>query len=66
MTYTYRCDACRQRYDVEQRITEDRLDTCPKCGAPNPVREINGGAFILKGERWYKDGYSGGGGSSEG
>jgi putative FmdB family regulatory protein len=66
MTYTYHCDVCGERYDVEQRITDDRLEKCPKCGAPSPVREINGGGtFILKGEGWYKDGYGGGASSSE-
>lgn len=32
-TYEYRCTSCGV-FEVEQRITEDPLKTCPTCGEP--------------------------------
>ena len=38
-TYEYRakdtgraCDTCRERFEVQQPMTEEPLMTCPKCG----------------------------------
>lgn len=56
-TYEYRCDACGHELTVEQRITEPKLTTCPKCAEEKLVRLISGGNFILKGGGWYADLY---------
>jgi putative FmdB family regulatory protein len=43
---------------LEQRIVEDPIKKCPKCGADTAKRQISQGAgFILKGGGWYADGY---------
>ena len=68
-TYEYECKACGHRWELVQRITEDPVETCPKCDAPQARRLISQGNFILKGGGWYADLYSGpsnkgGGGSS--
>ena len=60
-TYDYRCEACKQEFEHFQKITEEPLKTCPKCGAPEVKRQITSGNFILRGGGWYADGYSGGG-----
>jgi putative FmdB family regulatory protein len=57
-TYDYICTACHQAWELEQRIVEDPVRKCPKCGANTAKRQISSGAgFILKGSGWYADGY---------
>jgi putative FmdB family regulatory protein len=58
-TYSYACDACGHQFEKEQRITEDPIKKCPKCGKNKARRMIAGAAgFILKGGGWYADLYS--------
>ncbi|UCF31109.1 MAG: zinc ribbon domain-containing protein [bacterium] len=56
-TYEYRCDQCGHEFEVSQRITEDPVDTCSKCGG-QVRRLINATNFILKGDGWYKTDYA--------
>lgn len=63
-TYQYQCDACGKGFELEQRITEDAIKKCVKCGKPKARRMISSGNFILKGGGWYSDGYGSSGGSS--
>ena len=56
-TYEYACDACKHSFEREQRITEDPIKKCPKCGKAKARRMIAGGSFILKGSGWYADLY---------
>ncbi len=56
-TYEYKCDACNNEWELEQRISEDPVKKCPKCGKLKARRMISGGNFLLKGEGWYKDLY---------
>jgi len=67
-TYQYQCDACGKGFELEQRITEDAIKKCVKCGKKKARRMISSGNFILKGGGWYSDGYgsSSGGGSGSG
>ena len=72
-TYNYECEACGHAFEREQRISEDPIKKCPKCGKSKARRMISSGNFILKGGGWYSDGYgassggkSDGGGSSSG
>ncbi len=58
-TYDYVCEACGATFEREQRITEDPINTCIKCGANKAKRMITQGNFILKGSGWYSDLYSG-------
>jgi putative FmdB family regulatory protein len=57
-TYEYACTACANQWEEVQKISEDPLDTCPKCGEKTAKRQISGGNFILKGGGWYADLYS--------
>jgi len=58
MTYEYACGACGHEWEAEQRISEDPIKKCPKCGKLQAKRQISRGAgFILKGGGWYADGY---------
>jgi putative FmdB family regulatory protein len=57
-TYDYICTSCGNAWELEQRIVEDPVKKCPKCGANTAKRQISQGAgFILKGGGWYADGY---------
>lgn len=60
-TYEYACDACGHEFEREQRMSEDPIKKCPKCGKMKARRMIGGASFILKGGGWYADGYSSGG-----
>ena len=58
-TYDYKCENCEESLEVFQRITEDPLIVCPKCGLSTLVRVVTGGAGVLyKGEGWYVTDYS--------
>lgn len=58
-TYDYSCDNCGHEFEREQRISEDPVKKCPKCGKLKARRMIGGGGFILKGGGWESDLYSG-------
>ena len=58
-TYDYACDNCGHEFERQQRITENPLKKCPKCGKDKARRMIGGGNFILKGGGWESDLYSG-------
>ncbi|MCB9594948.1 MAG: zinc ribbon domain-containing protein [Sandaracinaceae bacterium] len=57
-TYEYACSACGNEWEKEQRISENPVRKCPKCGKNKAQRLISGGNFILKGDGWYADLYS--------
>ena len=67
--YEYLCEKCEREFEVEQRITEDPIKTCPECKSKKAKRLLSAPSFILKGGGWYADGYGsnkGGSGSSGG
>lgn len=56
-TYEYECTTCGNQFEREQKITEEPLKDCPKCG--NSVkRVISGSSFVLKGSGWYITDYA--------
>lgn len=63
-TYDYACENCGHHWDVEQRMSDEPIRKCPKCGKLKAKRQITGGNFILKGGGWYADLYSSTGGKS--
>ena len=56
--YEYLCDKCEREFEVEQRITEDPLRSCPHCRSRKVRRLISQTSFVLKGSGWYADLYS--------
>ena len=56
-TYEYVCEASGKRFEKFQRITEERLKTCPDCGGP--VRRLlgTGAAVIFKGSGFHATDY---------
>ena len=55
--YEYRCRDCEEEIEVTQRITDDPLQTCPKCGGALS-KLISNTSFILKGTGWYATDYA--------
>lgn len=59
-TYHYRCNKCGHEEDIFQRMTDDSLTKCTKCGAEAFERVISaGGGFVLKGSGFYSTDYCG-------
>jgi putative FmdB family regulatory protein len=56
--YEYLCDKCEREFEVEQRITEDPIRSCPHCRSRKVRRLISQTSFVLKGSGWYSDLYS--------
>jgi len=56
-TYEYRCSKCSKDFEIVQKITDDPVEKCPKCGE-HVERLINATNFILKGTGWYKSDYA--------
>jgi len=56
--YDYACSGCGREFEVEQRIAEDPLKTCPHCRSRKVKRLISQTSFVLKGGGWYSDLYS--------
>ena len=57
-TYEYVCTDCQNQWEEVQKISENALEVCPKCGKSTAKRQISAGNFILKGGGWYADLYS--------
>ena len=55
--YEYGCDACGHTLEIQQKLAEAPLKTCPSCGKDELHKIISATAFVLKGGGWYKDGY---------
>jgi putative FmdB family regulatory protein len=56
--YEYACDKCNAEFEVEQRITDDPVKSCPQCRSRKVRRLISQTSFVLKGGGWYSDLYS--------
>jgi len=56
-TYEYECDKCGHGFERFQKIGEQPVKVCPKCGGP--VRRLisQGTSFILKGSGFYATDY---------
>ncbi|MFC0358898.1 MULTISPECIES: FmdB family zinc ribbon protein [Kytococcus] len=64
-TYSYACTACDNAFDVNQKMTDDALTTCPQC--EGKLRKVYGTVGVtFKGGGFYRTdsrGPSGGGDS---
>jgi len=55
--YEYECISQGHRFEVMQKMSDEPIQICEKCGGK--VRKlISSAGFMLKGSGWYKDGYS--------
>ena len=55
--YEYECSKCRKVFEVQQKMADAPLVSCPEC--KGEVRKlVSMSSFQLKGGGWYADGYS--------
>ncbi|MDO8947464.1 MAG: zinc ribbon domain-containing protein [Desulfocapsaceae bacterium] len=55
--YEYECDTCRKSFEIQQRMADAPLSSCPECeGTVKKVMSMS--SFQLKGGGWYADGYA--------
>ena len=55
--YEYECKSCDKVIEVQQKMADDPLTTCPECSGPvKKIMSMN--SFQLKGGGWYADGYA--------
>ena len=55
--YEYLCQQCNERHEIIQRISEDPLTHCPKCGG-EMKKLISSPAIQFKGSGFYKTDYA--------
>ena len=75
-TYEYRCTSCKNEFEKFQRMSDEPVAECPKCGAAAERRLSGGAGLLFKGSGFYITDYrsesykkaqkSEGGGSSGG
>lgn len=58
--YEYACDACGERTEVIQKVSDDPLTDCPQCGRPALRKLVSAAGFRLKGGGWYETDFKGG------
>src|SRR5579884_4296631 len=52
-TYEYLCQACSHRFETWQKMAEEPLTTCPKCGQ-HIRRVLYPAGIVFKGSGFYK------------
>lgn len=57
--YEYLCRQCNERHEIIQRISEEPLTHCPKCGG-EMKKLISSPAIQFKGSGFYKTDYASG------
>jgi len=56
-TYDYQCDTCGDRFEQFQKMTDEVLKACPKCGGTVHRLIGSGGGVIFKGSGFYETDY---------
>jgi putative FmdB family regulatory protein len=58
-TYDYECGACGHRFEVFQRMSDPKLEDCPKDDCGGRVRRLlgTGAGLIFKGSGFYQTDY---------
>jgi putative FmdB family regulatory protein len=64
-TYGYRCGSCGHEFEIQQRITDQPLATCPKCGG-KLSKMLYPAGIIFKGSGYYTTDYKGSGNGTAG
>ncbi|MFT3931665.1 MAG: zinc ribbon domain-containing protein [Spongiibacteraceae bacterium] len=58
--YEYRCEACQHELEALQKLSDDPLKKCPKCGADALQKQVSAAGFRLKGGGWYETDFKSG------
>ncbi len=57
--YEYDCSSCGRILEAIQKINEQPLLECPRCGEKGLKKKTSLNTFKLNGSGWYRDGYGG-------
>ena len=52
--YEYQCEACGNRLEKLQKLSDDHLKDCPECEQPRLKKLVSAAIFRLKGSGWYE------------
>lgn len=55
--YEYRCDECSEVFEAIQRVADEPLDSCRRCGGP-AKRIVSSPAIHFVGTGWYVTDYA--------
>jgi putative FmdB family regulatory protein len=55
--YEYQCDACSQRFERLQRLSDPAMTVCPRCGGA-VHKKYSVPALQFKGTGWYVTDYA--------
>jgi len=55
-TYGYRCSSCGHQFEIQQRMSDDPLQVCPKCQG-TLTKVIYPTGVIFKGSGFYSTDY---------
>ena len=58
--YEYQCEACSEKLEALQKISDAPLVDCPTCGEPALKKLVSAAAFRLKGGGWYETDFKSG------
>lgn len=58
--YEYRCDNCGHELEAFQKLSEDKLVTCPECKMDTLIKKVSAAGFRLKGGGWYETDFKSG------
>ena len=56
-TYEYECAKCKHRFEKFQKMTDEPVKKCPKCGGKADRLIGTGGGIIFKGSGFYQTDY---------
>lgn len=56
-TYEYECDKCGKTFEKFQKMSDEALKACPKCGGSVQRLIGSGGGIIFKGSGFYENDY---------
>jgi len=56
--YKFKCNCCDYEFTVIRKMSEEGEVICENCSSPLTNKLVARTAFKLKGDGWYKDGYS--------
>ncbi|NQX89409.1 MAG: zinc ribbon domain-containing protein [Halioglobus sp.] len=52
--YEYQCQSCGEETEVIQKLSDEPLVDCPRCGKAALKKKVSAAAFRLKGGGWYE------------
>ena len=62
--YEYECTACKHRFELLQKFSDEPAKVCVRCGAP-VIRLLSSPAIQFKGTGWYVTDYGKSGANAE-